>query len=55
MYCESEREWLRPCLANFEEASNQEPDRVKKTVGATFKTPTGRELAKTLMLDKAHR
>ncbi len=47
--------WEADCLVNFEEASNQEPDQVKKTVEATFKTATGRELAKALILDKAHR
>ncbi|MFB0507884.1 MAG: HD domain-containing protein [Thermodesulfobacteriota bacterium] len=47
--------WEADCLVNFEEASNQEPDHVKKTVEDTFKTATGRELAKTHILDKPHR
>lgn len=44
--------WEADCLVNFEEASNKEPDQVMKTVETTFKTATGRELAKTLILDK---
>jgi HD superfamily phosphodiesterase len=44
--------WEADCLANLEEVTDKEPDRVAKTVENIFRTATGKRLAKTLLLDK---
>ena len=41
--------WEADSLVNLEEATEKEPDQIKKMVEATFKTSTGKRLAKALL------
>jgi hypothetical protein len=44
--------WEANSLVNLEEATDKEPDWVKRMVENTFRTETGKKLAKALVLDK---
>ena len=44
--------WEADSLVNLQEAADKEPDQIKKMVEGTFKTSTGKRLAKALLLDK---
>jgi HD superfamily phosphodiesterase len=44
--------WEADSLVNLEEATDKKPDRVTKMVENTFRTETGKSLARTLLLEK---
>ncbi len=44
--------WEADSLVNFEEASEKELDQTKKIIERTFRTTTGKRLAKTILLDE---
>jgi len=44
--------WEADTLVNLEEATDRERSQIKKMVEGTFKTSTGKRLAKALLLDK---
>ncbi len=43
--------WEADSLVNLEEATDREPNQVKKMIEGTFKTSTGKSLAKALLSD----
>jgi HD superfamily phosphodiesterase len=44
--------WEADSLVNLEDTVRKNADQIKRTVEATFKTPTGKRLARALLLDK---
>lgn len=46
--------WEADSLANLDEATDKELDKINEVIELTFKTSTGRGLAKTLLLDNVN-
>jgi HD superfamily phosphodiesterase len=44
--------WEADSLVNLEETAEKGPDKIEKIIERTFRTTTGKRLAKTLLLDK---